>query len=79
MRRGSSGISVKKATDYLVSNGFDLIYSFSVTAYADFEVIINWEGTHDGAYLLTDEGTIVPITNDLPTAVTFSAAGAGRG
>jgi len=75
MRRGSSGISVKKATDYLVSNGFDLIYSFRVTAYADFAVIINWEGTHYGAYLLTDEGTIVPTTKDLPTAVTFSAAG----
>ena len=75
MRRGSSGISVKKATDYLVSNGFDLIYEFSVTAYADFEVIINWEGTRTGAYLLTDEGTIFPITKDLPTAVTFSAAG----
>ncbi len=51
------------------------MYEFSVTAYADFEVIINWKGTHAGAYLLTDEGTIVPITKDLPTAVTFSAAG----
>ena len=41
MRRGSSGISVKKATDYLKSKGLDLVYEFSVTAYAKFEVIIN--------------------------------------
>lgn len=75
IRRGSSGISIKKSTDYLESNGHELIYSFDVTAYADFEVIIDWEGTHTNAYLLTDEGVTIPIANSTPTPVTFATAG----